>query len=87
MELTRHEKETPGRTPKVDEKASKLLNENMKEHPAATISERVRFLESITGERLSYSTVWRLLKRLGWSLKKDRWARRSETNGKEPPGG
>jgi len=77
----------PGRTPKVDEKASKLLNENMKEHPAATISERARFLESVTGERLSYSTVRRLLKRLGWSRKKDRWARRSETNGKEPPGG
>jgi hypothetical protein len=38
-----------------------------KERPAAIIAERIRFLEGITEERLSYSTIWRLLKRLGWS--------------------
>ena len=64
-------KKRPGRVPKVDEKAKKLLNEDMKERPAATITERIRFLQSITGERLSYSTIWRLLKRLGWSRKKE----------------
>ncbi len=63
-------KKRPGRTPKVDEKAKKLLNEDMKERPAATIAGRIRFLQSITGERLSYSTIWRFLKRLGWSRKK-----------------
>jgi hypothetical protein len=36
----------------VDEKVKKLLNEDMKERPAATIAERISFLESITGERL-----------------------------------
>jgi transposase len=45
-------KKRPGRTPKVDEKAKKLLNEHMKERPAATIAERISFLQSITGERL-----------------------------------
>ena len=63
-------KKRPGRTPKVDERTEKLLNEDMNERPAATIAGRVRFLEVITGKRLSYSTVWRLLKRLGWSRKK-----------------
>jgi transposase len=57
-----------GRTPKVDEKAKKLLNEDMKERPAATIAGRIRFLQSITAKRPSYSAVWRLLKHLGWTL-------------------
>jgi transposase len=71
-----------GRVPKVGEKAKKLLNEDMKERPAETIAERIRFLQSITGESLSYSTIRRLLKRLGWSRKKG-------TRGvaEEPPGG
>ena len=71
----------PGRTPKVDEKTRRLLNEDMKERPAATISERLYFLEVVTGKRLSYSTLWRVLKRLGWSRKKDRWVHQSEMNG------
>ena len=74
-------KKRPGRTPKVDEKVKKLLNQDMKERPAATIAERISFLESITGERLSYSTIWRLLKRLGWSRKKGAWVRQSGTSG------
>ena len=80
-------KKRPGRTPKVDEKTKRLLNEDMKERPAATITERVRFLEVITGKRLSYSTLWRLLRRLGWSRKKDRWVHQSEMSSKEPTGG
>jgi transposase len=80
-------KKRPGRIPKVDEKTERLLNEDMRERPAATIYERLRFLEMITGKRLSYSTVRRALKRLGWSRKKGRWARARETSGEESPGG
>jgi transposase len=36
-------KKRPGRPPKADEKVKKLLNEHMKERPAATITERIRF--------------------------------------------
>jgi transposase len=74
-------KKGPGRIPKVDEKTRKLLNEDMKERPAATIAQRLHFLEVVTGKRLSYSTLWRVLKRLGWSRKKDRWVHQSEMNG------
>jgi transposase len=74
-------KKRPGRAPKTDERTKRLLNEDMKERPTATIAQRIRFLQSIMGERLSYSTVRRLLNRLGWSRKKGRWARRSETSG------
>src|SRR5215212_3216347 len=45
-------KRRAGRAPKVDETARKLLNQDMKERPAATIAERISFLEGITGERL-----------------------------------
>ncbi len=74
-------KKRPGRTPKADEKVKKLLNEDMKERPAATIAQRISFLQSITGERLSYSTIRRLLKRLGWSRKKGVWVQQNETSG------
>ncbi len=80
-------KKRPGRIPKVGEKTERLLNEDVGERPAATINERLRFLEMTTGKRLSYSTVRRALKRLGRSRKKDRWARARETSGEEPPGG
>jgi transposase len=58
----------------------------LKERPAATIAQRIGFLQSITGERLSYSTIRRLLKRMGWSRKKGVWVQHNETSGSEPLG-
>jgi transposase len=70
-----------GRPPKFDQTAEKLLEEDVKERPAATVSERRRFLEHTTGKALSASTVKRLLKRLGFSRKNELWGRWSETSG------
>jgi transposase len=70
-----------GRPPKIDQNAEKLLEEDVKERPAATVAERCRFLERTTGKVLSASTVKRLLKRLGLSRKNGLWGRWSETNG------
>jgi transposase len=50
-------KKSPGRTRKVDEKAQLLLERDLEERPAATISQRRRFLEHITATTLSDSTV------------------------------
>src|SRR5215217_5227082 len=73
------------RPPKIDQTAEKLLEEDVKERPAATVSERRRFLEHTTGKALSASTVKRLLKRLlkrlGFSRKNELWGRWSETSG------
>jgi transposase len=69
-----------GRPPKTDQTTEKLLEEDVKEHPAATVSERRRFLEHATGKALSDSTVKRLLKRLGFSRKNGLWGRMSETS-------
>ena len=70
-----------GKPPKTDETDEKLLEEDVKERPTATVSERRRFLERTTGKSLSDSPVKRLLKRLGYSQKNGLWGRRSETNG------
>jgi transposase len=64
-----------GRPPKADETTRKLLEEDVKERPAATIKERRHFLEHATGEALSNSTVGRLLKRMGFSQKNGAWGR------------
>ena len=72
-------KRSPGRTRKVDEKARVLLEKDVEERPDATISQRRRFLEHITGQDLSDSTVRRLMKRLGFSQKNGVWGRWNET--------
>jgi transposase len=73
-------KKSPGRPTKADEKARVLLEEDVKERPAATISQRRRFLEHLTGSTLSDSTVRRLMKQLGFSQKNGRWGRWNETS-------
>ena len=60
-----------GRPPKINTTAEKLVEEDVKERPAATVSDRRRFLERLMGEPLSDSSIWRLLKRLGFSRKKE----------------
>ena len=74
-------KKSPGRPRIVDQKAQVLLKEDVTERPAASISQRRRFLEHMTGKDLSDSTVRRLMKRLGFSQKNGRWGRWNEMSG------
>ena len=64
-----------GRPPKTDEITKKLLEEDVKDRPGATVSERRLFLERTTGKALSDSTIRRLLKKMGFSRKKGLWGR------------
>ena len=73
-------KRRPGSNPKIDERARRLLEADLEERPAATLSGRREFLGRVAGLSVSESTVSRMLGRLGWSRKKDRWERRSETS-------
>jgi transposase len=76
-----------GRPPKADETTRKLLEEDIRTRPAATVKERRHFLQTITGKRsLSEVTLRRLLKRMGFSRKKGVWGRWNETSAKEQPG-
>jgi transposase len=54
-----------------------LLEADLEERPAATITQRREFLGRVAVVEVSESTVSQMLKRLGWSRKKDRWERRS----------
>lgn len=63
-------KKRPGSKPKMDEKARRLLEADLEERPAATLSERSEFLGRVAGVSVSESTVSRMLGRLGWSRKK-----------------
>jgi transposase len=64
-----------GRPPKADEATKRLLEEDIRKRPAATVAQRRRFLENIAGKTLSEPTLRRLLKRMGFSRKKGVWGR------------
>jgi len=70
----------PGNKPKLDEKARKLLLEDLKERPWATHSQRAKFLFAASGVSVSEATICRTLKRLSHSRKKGPRGPKSETN-------
>jgi transposase len=73
-------KKRPASKPKMDEPARRLLEADVQERPSATLSERREYLRKAAGVRVSDSPVSRMLRRLGWSRKKDRWEPQSETS-------
>jgi transposase len=74
-------KKRPGSKPKLDEGARKLLEANLEDHPEVTLPQRGEFLRRVCGVSVSDSTVSRMLRRMGWTRKKDRWVRARETSG------
>jgi transposase len=69
-----------GRPPKADQATKRLLEEDIRKRPEATVSERRHFLERFAGKTLSEPTLRRLLKRMGFSRKKGLWGRWKETS-------
>src|SRR5215207_2122681 len=63
-------RKAPGKKPKLDEKARKLLLEDLRERPYATHSQRAEFLLAACGVSVSQATVCRTLRRLSHSRKK-----------------
>ena len=74
-------KKRPGSKPKLDEGARRLLESDLEERPAATLPQRREYLRTVCGVDVSDSTLSRMLGRMGWSRKKDRWVRVRETSG------
>ena len=70
----------PGKRPKMDERVSKLLEEDLKERPFVTLSERCEYVEAISGISVSRSTMCRAIARIGSTRKKGDEAPRSETS-------
>jgi transposase len=70
-------KKRPGSKPKLDEGARRLLESDLEERPAVTLPQRREYLRTVCGVEVSDSTLSRMLGRMGWSRKKDRWVRAS----------
>src|SRR5918994_3110203 len=63
-------KKSPGSAPKLDEKTGKLLQEDRKERPYATLQEHCDYIRALTGLSVSRSTMCRAIARIGQSRKK-----------------
>ena len=79
-------KKSPGSAPKLDEKATKLLEVDLKQRPFATLQERRDYIHALTGLSVSRSTICRATARVGQSRKKGNGSPQSATSSKEPFG-
>jgi transposase len=79
-------KKSPGSAPKLDEKATKLLEVDLKQRPFATLQERRNYIHALTGLSVSRSTICRATARVGQSRKKGNGSPQSATSSKEPFG-
>jgi transposase len=70
----------PGKRPKLDKKARRLLEADVQERPFAKLSDRQEYLERVAGVKVSESTLSRALRKMGFGRKKGRWVRVSATN-------
>ncbi len=68
-------KKRPGSKPKLDERARRLLAEDLKERPFLTLQERCEYLRAVASVEVSRSTLCRTVGRMGSTRKK----------GAEPP--
>jgi transposase len=73
-------RKAPGKAPKLDERARKLLVEDLQERPWATHSQRAEFLFAVLGMGVSEATICRAVKRLSHSRKKDPEGQQKETS-------
>jgi transposase len=79
-------KKRPGSTPKLDEKARKLLEDDLRERPYLTLQERCEYIGLMTGLSVSRSTVCRAIARLGTTRKKGDESPQSVTSLRGRPG-
>ena len=80
-------KKSPGSAPMLDEKATKLLEADLKKRPFATLRERRDYIRALTGLSVSRSTVCRAIARIGSTRKKGDDPLPSATSSEGPPGG
>ena len=74
-------KRRPGKRPKLDRRAMRLLEEDLETRPWATHKQRGEVLFAVCGVRVSEATICRAITRLGHSRKKDRQERANGTSG------
>jgi transposase len=80
-------KKSPGSAPKLDEKATKLLQDDLEERPFASLQDRCDYIETMTGLSVSRSTMCRAIARIGSTRKKGDARPPSATSSPGRPGG
>jgi transposase len=70
----------PGKRPRLDEKARRLLEADVKERPFAKLADRREYLQKVAGVSASESTLSRALRKMGFGRKKGRWVPVSKTS-------
>jgi transposase len=70
----------PGKRPRLDEKARRLLEADLEERPFAKLKDRREYLLKVAGVSASGSTLSRAIRKMGFGRKKGRWVRVSETS-------
>jgi len=70
----------PGKRPKLDEKARRLLEVDVEERPFVKLSDRREYLKKVAGVSVSESTLSRAIRKMGFGRKKGRWVRVSKTS-------
>jgi transposase len=60
----------PSRRPKIDERARKLVQEDLKERAFATLQERCDYLQAVAGVEASRSVVCHTIKRMDYTEKR-----------------
>jgi transposase len=63
-------KKRPGSKPKIDERASKLLQADLQERPFITLQQRCEYLRTVASVEVTRSTVCRAIKRMDATRKK-----------------
>jgi transposase len=79
-------KKRPGSLPKLDEKARKLLEDDLRERPYLTLQDRCEYIEVMTGLSVSRSTMCRAIARIGPTRKKGGESPQNATSSRGQPG-
>lgn len=80
-------KPSPGRTSKIlaDPAHRRALRRQLERNDTATPEKHAQTLEEERGARVSVATMSRVVRKLGWTFKKDRWRPPSATSGEGDP--
>jgi transposase len=80
-------KPIPGGPRRIGKDQEALLRARLEAKPDATVLEHCAWWAAHTGQQLSEATMWRAIRRLGWTHKKRQWQPASATRRRAAPGG
>src|SRR5690349_17877075 len=80
-------KPIPGGPRRIGPEQEAALRARLEAAPDATVLEHCAWWAEHHGQQLSEATMWRAMRRLGWTHKKRRWQPASGTRARVTPGG